>query len=164
MRVAGDTPFMWTKQIPSNYGGTRNGMIVSWPKRIKAANQIRSQWHHVIDVTPTVLEAASLPEPKSVNGTVQAPIEGVSMLYTFENPKAESTHKTQYFEIMGNRGIYSDGWFAGTIHRAPWEQLPRRKLQEDIWELYDTRADFSLANDLASANPANGPSADLTQK
>jgi arylsulfatase A-like enzyme len=152
--VAGDTPFMWTKQIPSNYGGTRNGMIVSWPKRIKAANQIRSQWHHVIDVTPTVLEAASLPEPKSVNGTVQAPIEGVSMLYTFENPKAESTHKTQYFEIMGNRGIYSDGWFAGTIHRAPWEQLPRRKLQEDIWELYDTRADFSLANDLASANPA----------
>jgi arylsulfatase A-like enzyme len=152
--VAGDTPFMWTKQIPSNYGGTRNGMIVSWPKRIKAANQIRSQWHHVIDVAPTVLEAASLPEPKSVNGTVQAPIEGVSMLYTFDKPDAKSSHKTQYFEIMGNRGIYDDGWFAGTIHRAPWEQLPRRKLQEDIWELYDTRADFSLANDLAAANPA----------
>jgi arylsulfatase len=152
--VAGDTPFMWTKQIPSNYGGTRNPMIVSWPKGIKAKNEVRSQWHHVIDVAPTVLQAASLPEPKSVNGTVQSPIEGVSMAYTFDKPDAKSPHKTQYFEIMGNRGIYDDGWFAGTIHRAPWEPLPRRKLQEDIWELYDTRADFSLANDLAAANPA----------
>jgi arylsulfatase A-like enzyme len=152
--VAGDTPFMWTKQIPSNYGGTRNGMIVSWPRRIKAANQIRSQWHHVIDVAPTVLEAANLPEPKSVNGTVQEPIEGVSMLYTFDNPQTASTHKTQYFEIMGNRGIYHDGWFAGTIHRAPWEYQPRAKLPDDKWELYDTGQDFSLANDLAAANPA----------
>jgi arylsulfatase A-like enzyme len=152
--VAGDTPFMWTKQIPSNYGGTRNPVIVSWPKHIKAINEVRTQWHHVIDVAPTVLEAAHLPEPTSVNGTVQSPIEGVSMLYTFENPKAESPHKTQYFEIMGNRGIYHDGWFAGTIHRAPWEQLPRRKLQDDIWELYDTRTDFSLVNNLAAANPA----------
>jgi arylsulfatase len=101
-----------------------------------------------------VLEAASLPEPKSVNGTVQSPIEGVSMAYTFDKPDAASTHKTQYFEIFGNRAIYSDGWFAGTIHRAPWEQLPRRKLQEDIWELYDSRTDFSLANDLAASNPA----------
>lgn len=152
--VAGDTPFMWTKQVPSNYGGTRNGMIVSWPKRIKAANQVRSQWHHVIDVAPTVLEVANLPEPKSVNGTVQSPIEGVSMAYTFDKPDAISTHKTQYFEIMGNRAIYQDGWFAGTIHRAPWERLPRRKLQEDIWELYDSRTDFSLSNDLAASNPA----------
>ncbi len=152
--VAGDTPFMWTKQIPSNYGGTRNGMIVSWPKRIKAANEIRSQWHHVIDVAPTVLEAATLPEPKSVNGVVQSPIEGVSMAYSFDKADAPGTHKTQYFEIMGNRGIYNDGWFAGTIHRAPWEQLPRRKLQEDIWELYDTRNDFSLVNDVAASNPA----------
>jgi len=152
--VAGDTPFMWTKQIPSNYGGTRNGMVVSWPKRIKDVNQIRSQWHHVIDVAPTVLEAAHLPEPKSVNGTVQKPIEGVSMVYTFDNAQAKSTHKTQYFEIFGNRAIYHDGWFAGTIHRAPWERVPRRKLQEDIWELYDTRNDFSLANDLAAKNPA----------
>ena len=151
--VAGDTPFMWTKQIPANYGGTRNGMIVSWPKRIKATNQVRSQWHHVIDVAPTVLEAADLPEPKSVNGIVQSPIEGVSMVYSFDKPDAKSTHKAQYFEIMGNRGIYQDGWFAGTIHRAPWEQLPRRKLQDDIWELYDTRNDFSLANDLAASNP-----------
>jgi arylsulfatase len=152
--VAGDTPFMWTKQIPSNYGGTRNGMIVSWPKRIKAVNQVRSQWHHVIDVAPTVLDAANLPEPKSVNGVVQAPIEGVSMLYTFDNPKAESTHKTQYFEIFGNRAIYQDGWFAGTVHRAPWEMKPRAKLLEDKWELYDTRQDFSLTDNLASANPA----------
>jgi arylsulfatase A-like enzyme len=152
--VAGDTPFMWTKQIPSNYGGTRNPVIVSWPKHIKAINEVRSQWHHVIDIAPTVLEAAHLPEPTSVNGTVQSPIEGVSMMYTFENPKAVSPHKTQYFEIMGNRGIYHDGWFAGTIHRAPWEQVPRRKLQDDIWELYDTRTDFSLVNDLAAANPA----------
>jgi len=152
--VAGDTPFMWTKQIPSNYGGTRNGMIVSWPKGIKAKNQVRSQWHHVIDVAPTVLQAASLPEPKSVNGTVQSPIEGVSMAYSFDKSDAASTHKTQYFEIFGNRAIYSDGWFAGTIHRAPWEQLPRRKMQEDIWELYDSRTDFSLTNDLAASNPA----------
>jgi arylsulfatase A-like enzyme len=152
--VAGDTPFMWTKQIPSNYGGTRNPVIVSWPKHITAINEVRTQWHHVIDIAPTVLEAAHLPEPTSVNGTVQSPIEGVSMMYSFENPKAESPHKTQYFEIMGNRGIYHDGWFAGTIHRAPWETQPRRKLQDDIWELYDTRTDFSLVNDLAAANPA----------
>jgi arylsulfatase A-like enzyme len=152
--VAGDTPFMWTKQIPSNYGGTRNGMIVSWPKGIKAKNEVRSQWHHVIDVAPTVLETAKLPEPKSVNGTVQSPIEGVSMAYSFDNTAAVSPHKTQYFEITGNRAIYNDGWFAGTIHRAPWEKLPRHKLQEDVWELYDTGADFSLANDVAAANPA----------
>lgn len=151
--VAGDTPFMWTKQIPSNYGGTRNGMIVSWPKRIKSVNEVRSQWHHVIDVAPTVLEAANLPEPKSVNGTVQSPIEGASMAYSFDKSDAKSTHKTQYFEIFGNRAIYNDGWFAGTIHRAPWEKVPRRKLQEDKWELYDTRHDFSLSNDVAAANP-----------
>jgi arylsulfatase A-like enzyme len=152
--VAGDTPFTWTKQIPSNYGGTRNGMIVSWPKHIAATSEVRTQWHHVIDIAPTILEAAKLPEPTSVNGTVQEPIEGVSMLDTFENPRAESRHKTQYFEIMGNRGIYSDGWFAGTVHKAPWETKPRRRLQEDVWELYDTRNDFSLSNDLAAANPA----------
>ena len=152
--VAGDTPFTWTKQVPSNYGGTRNGMIVSWPKHISAINQVRSQWFHVIDVAPTILAAAKLPEPKSVNGVVQIPIEGVSMLPTFENPNAESTHKTQYFEIMGNRAIYSDGWFAGTIHRAPWEQKARAALLDDKWELYDTTKDFSLSNDLAASNPA----------
>jgi arylsulfatase A-like enzyme len=152
--VAGDTPFKWTKQVASNYGGTRNGLVVHWPKGITAKNEVRSQWHHVIDVAPTVLEAASLPEPRSVNGTVQTAIEGVSMLYSFNNAKAPDRHKTQYFEIFGNRAIYHDGWFAGTIHRAAWEYKPRRPLEEDIWELYDTRSDFSLANNLAAQNPA----------
>ena len=115
---------------------------------------MRSQWHHVIDIAPTVLEAAHLPEPKSVNGTVQEPIEGVSMIYAFGNPKAESPHQTQYFEIGGNRAVYHNGWFAGTIHRAAWESTPRAKLLDDKWELYDTRMDFSLVKDLAAANPA----------
>ena len=152
--VAGDTPFSWTKQVASNFGGTRNGMVVYWPKRVTAKGEVRSQFHHVIDIAPTVLEAAGLPEPKSVNGTVQEPIEGVSMMYTFDAPNAEGRHKTQYFEIFGNRAIYGDGWFAGTIHRAPWESTPRAALLEDTWELYDTRADFSLATDLAAQNPA----------
>jgi arylsulfatase len=121
---------------------------------VSATSEVRSQWHHVIDIAPTILEAAHLPEPKSVNGVVQSPIEGVSMLYAFTNPKAASTHKTQYFEITGNRAIYNDGWFAGTIHRAPWERMPRAKLADDKWELYDTRKDFSLADDMAAANPA----------
>jgi arylsulfatase A-like enzyme len=152
--VAGDTPFSWTKQVASNFGGTRNGMVVYWPKRVTAKGEVRSQFHHVIDVAPTVLEAAGLPEPKVINGTPQAPIEGVSMKYTFDDAKAESRHKTQYFEIFGNRAIYADGWFAGTIHRAPWEMKPRAALLEDKWELYDTRVDFSLANDLSAKNPA----------
>jgi arylsulfatase len=152
--VAGDTPFSWTKQVASNFGGTRNGMVVYWPKRIKAKGEVRSQFHHVIDVAPTVLEAANLPEPKSVNGTVQAPIEGVSMAYTFDDARAAGRRKVQYFEMFGNRAIYADGWFAGTIHRAPWEFKPRTALLDDKWELYDTRNDFSLANDLAAQNPA----------
>jgi arylsulfatase len=121
---------------------------------VTAKGEVRSQFHHVIDVAPTVLEAAGLPEPKSVNGTIQRPLEGVSMVYTFADPKAESRHKVQYFEIFGNRAIYADGWFAGTIHRAPWEMKPRAALLDDKWELYDTRSDFSLANDLAAKDPA----------
>jgi len=152
--VAGDTPFEWTKQVASSYGGTRNGMVVRWPKGITAKGEVRSQWHHVIDIAPTILEAADLPEPKSVNGTVQTPIEGVSMVYTFADSKAPSRHTTQYFEIFGNRAIYHDGWLAGTVHRAAWEFKVRRPLEDDIWELYDTRSDFSLANDLAAKNPA----------
>jgi arylsulfatase len=151
--VAGDTPFTWTKQVASSYGGTRNGMVVHWPKGIPARGEVRSQWHHVIDIAPTILEAAGLPEPKSVDGTLQTPIEGVSMLYTFNNPKAPSTHTTQYFEIFGNRAIYNGGWLAGTVHRAAWERTPRRPLEKDIWELYDTSSDFSLTNDLAAKNP-----------
>ncbi len=151
--VAGDTPFTWTKQVAASYGGTRNGMIVQWPGRIKARGEVRSQWHHVIDIAPTILEAAGLPEPKSVNGTVQTPIEGVSLVYTFDDAKANSRHTTQYFEIFGNRAIYHDGWLAGTVHRAPWEPRTRATLQNDTWELYDTRTDFSLVNNLAAGNP-----------
>ena len=129
--VAGDTPFTWTKQVASSFGGTRNGMVIHWPKRIKAKGEVRAQFHHVIDIAPTVLEAAELPEPKVVNGTPQEPIEGVSMVYTFANAKATSRHYVQYFEIMGNRAIYSDGWLAGAVHRAPWEAKPRTVLAED---------------------------------
>ena len=151
--VAGDTPFTWTKQVASSYGGTRNGMVIHWPRRIKAKGEVRSQWQHVTDIAPTVLDAAGLPFPKSVNGTVQKPFEGASLVYTFDDAKAESRHATQYFEILGNRAIYHDGWFAGTVHRAPWEYEPRAALTDDVWELYDTTQDFSLANDLAAANP-----------
>jgi arylsulfatase A-like enzyme len=151
--VAGDSPFEWTKQVASSYGGTRNGMVIHWPKGIAAKGEVRSQWHHVIDIAPTMLEAVGLPEPKSVNGTPQTPIEGVSMVYTFADAKAPSRHTTQYFEIFGNRAIYQDGWLAGTVHRAAWEFKPRRPLEDDVWELYDARTDFSLANDLATKNP-----------
>jgi len=151
--VAGDTPFTWTKQVASSFGGTRNGMVAHWPKRIMAKGEVRTQFHHVIDIAPTILEAAELPEPKVVNGTAQAPIEGVSMVYTFAKPMANSRHLVQYFEILGNRAIYSDGWLAGTVHRAPWEPKPRTALADDKWELYDTRNDFSLVNNLATKNP-----------
>lgn len=151
--VAGDTPFTWTKQVAGSYGGTRNGMVIHWPRGIAAKNELRSQWHHVIDIAPTILEAAGLPEPKSVNGTPQTPIEGVSMVYTFADAKAKDRHKTQYFEIFGNRGIYHDGWLAHTVHRAPWENKPRVPFLEDKWELYHVDEDFSSANDLAAQNP-----------
>ena len=151
--VAGDTPFQWTKQVASDYGGTMNGMAVHWPKGIKQTGEIRSQFHHVIDIAPTILEAAGLPEPKSVNGTSQTPIEGVSMLYTFNDPKVKSHHTTQYFEILSNRAIYHDGWLAGTVHRAPWQMVPSTTLANDKWELYDTSKDFSLSHDLAQEMP-----------
>ena len=151
--VAGDTPFTWTKQVASSYGGTRNGMVVHWPKGVKGKAEIRTQWHHVIDVAPTILEAAGLPEPKAVDGVPQTPIEGVSMLYSINEARARDRHRTQYFEIFGNRAIYHDGWLAGTVHKAPWESKPRTTLENDTWELYDTRTDFSLASDLAAKNP-----------
>jgi len=152
--VAGDAPFTWTKQVAGSYGGCRNPLVVHWPKGIAAKGEVRSQWHHVIDIAPTILEAAGLPEPKSVNGTPQTPIQGVSMVYSFGNGKAPSTHKTQYFEIFGNRGVYSDGWLAHTVHRAAWEMKPRHVLLEDPWELYHVDADFSAATDLAAKEPA----------
>lgn len=152
--VAGDAPFAWTKQVASEFGGTRNGMVVHWPKGIKAKGELRTQFHHVIDIAPTVLEAAGLPEPKSVDGTVQTPIEGVSMKYTFDDAAAKTRHTTQYFEIFGNRSIYHDGWLAGTVHRPAWDFLPKTTLEKDTWELYDTRTDFSCASNLADKNPA----------
>jgi arylsulfatase len=152
--VALNSPFGWMKQVPSDFGGTRNGMVVHWPKGIKARNGIRTQFGHVIDVAPTILEAIDLPEPTVVNGTPQIPMEGTSLVYSFEDAKAKERRTTQYFEIAGNRAIYHDGWLARTIHRAPWESKPRRTLEDNsAWELYDTRADFSLANDLAAKNP-----------
>ena len=140
--------------MASDFGGTRNGMVVHWPKGIKAKGEVRTQFHHVIDIAPTILEAAGLPEPKSVDGTVQTPIEGVSLKYTFDDAAAKTKHTTQYFEIFGNRSIYHDGWLAGTVHRPAWDFLPKTTLEKDTWELYDTRTDFSLANNLAEKNPA----------
>jgi len=151
--VAGNAPFTWTKQVASNFGGTRNGMVAHWPAGIKSKNEIRSQFHHVIDIAPTIYEATTLPAPKIVNGIEQRPIEGVSMMYSFDNATAPDTHKTQYFEMIGNRAIYHDGWFAGTIHKAPWEAKPRRPLADDVWELYNVTEDFSQANNLAEKNP-----------
>jgi arylsulfatase len=120
---------------------------------MKSRGELRTQFHHVIDVAPTILEAAGLPEPREVNGTPQIPMNGVGMAYTFDDPKAKDRHTTQYFEMFGNRAMYHDGWFARTIHKAPWERKPRRALADDLWELYDTRSDFSLVNDLAASKP-----------
>src|SRR5437763_3723667 len=150
-----DTPYQWTKQVASHWGGTRNGTIVHWPTGFKARGEARTQFHHVIDVAPTVLEAAGLPEPISVNGVQQRPIEGVSMLYSFDDAKAAELHKTQYFEMFGNRGIYHKGWTAVTKHGTPWVLVGRKTvaLDDDVWELYDTRKDWSQANDLAKQMP-----------
>ncbi len=151
--VAFDTPYTWTKQVASDHGGTKVGMAVHWPKGIRTKGELRTQFHHVIDVAPTILEAAGLPEPTMVNGVAQRPMDGVSMVYSFDDATAEDRHTTQYFEMFGNRAMYHEGWFARTIHKAPWEPKPRRPLAEDDWELFDTRKDFSLTNDLAAENP-----------
>ena len=151
--VAFDAPFKWTKQVASDFGGTRNGMVVHWPGGISEQGGMRTQFSHVIDVAPTVLEAATLPEPVVVNGTPQIPMEGTSLLYTFDEPDAPERHTTQYFEIFGNRAIYRDGWFARTIHYAPWQTGKRKPLDSDVWELYQVGEDFSLANNLAAEYP-----------
>ena len=148
-----DTPFQWTKQVASHWGGTRNGMVMHWPERIKAKGEIRSQFSHVVDIAPTVLEAVGLPFPKVVNGTEQLPFDGPSMVYTFDNAKAKDRHTTQYFEMFVNRAIYHDGWVACTRHSIPWliTQLP--PLKEDVWELYNVDQDFSEAINLAAKDP-----------
>jgi arylsulfatase len=150
---AGDTPFQWTKQIASHFGGTRNGMVVHWPRGIKARGELRSQFTHVVDIAPTVLEAAGLPFPKSVDGTEQTPFNGVSFLYSFDDAKAPDRHTTQYFEMFGNRAIYHEGWVAATRHSIPWLMVKNPPLQDDVWELYNVDEDFSQANDLAAQNP-----------
>lgn len=150
---AGNAPFQWTKQVASHFGGTRNGMVLHWPKGIKAKGEIRSQFHHVVDVAPTALEAAKLPQPKVVNGIKQRPMDGVSMLYSADNAKAAERRKTQYFEMFGNRGIYHDGWTASTRHSIPWLMVANPPLKDDVWELYNVNEDFSQANDLAKQRP-----------
>ena len=150
-----NTPYQWTKQVASHWGGTRNGTIVHWPKGIRARGEQRRQFHHVIDVAPTILEAAGLPQPLSVDGVQQQPIEGVSMLYSFNDAKAAEQHETQYFEMFGNRGIYHKGWTAVTRHKTPWllvgETVP--PFDDDVWELYDTTKDWSQSNDLSQQMP-----------
>ena len=149
-----NTPFQWTKQVASHFGGTRNGMVMHWPKGVKGNGSVRPQFHHVVDVAPTVLEAAGIPHPKLVNGVEQRPMDGVSMLYSTSDPKAADRRKTQYFEMFGNRGVYHEGWVACTRHSIPWvlaAQLPA--LNEDVWELYHVDEDFSQANNLAAKMP-----------
>jgi arylsulfatase A-like enzyme len=148
-----NTPYQWTKQVASHFGGTRNATIVSWPKGIKAKGEIRSQFSHVIDVAPTVLEAAGIPQPVSVDGIQQDPIEGTSMIYAFNDAKAADQHETQYFEMFGNRGIYHKGWTAVTKHNTPWIKAPPIALDDDVWELYDTTQDWSQSKDLSKENP-----------
>lgn len=148
-----NTPYQWTKQVASHFGGTRNGTIVHWPKGIKAKGEVRNQFCHCIDVAPTILEAAGIPEPVSVDGIMQDPIEGVSMRFAFDDAKAAERHETQYFEIMGNRGIYHKGWTAVTKHYTPWIMAPRPALDDDVWELYDTTKDWSQSKDLSKENP-----------
>jgi Sulfatase len=154
-----DTPFQWTKQVASHFGGTRNGLVISWPKRIKQTGEVRSQFSSVIDIMPTILEAAGLRAPTMINGVKQKPIEGTSLVYTFDNAKEATHHKTQYFELLANRGVYDNGWMANTTpKRLPWAKVEPGSAgisPDDFkWELYHVAEDFSQANDLAAQNPA----------
>ena len=150
-----DTPFQWTKQVASHWGGTRNGTIVHWPNGIDERGGLRTQFTHCIDVAPTILEAAGLPEPTMVNGVQQSPMEGTSMLYSFREPEAPERHDLQYFEMFGNRGIYSKGWSAVTKHRTPWVMVGGvvPAFDDDVWELYDGNVDYSQARNLAAEQP-----------
>jgi arylsulfatase len=151
--VAMDTPFSYTKQVASDFGGTRNGMVIHWPNGIKGAKgEVRAQFGHVIDIAPTVFEAAKVPAPKMVNGIQQDPVEGKSLVYTFNDANAKETHTVQYFEMFGNRAVYSDGWYARTIHRPAWQPKPSQGLAEDPWDLYNSANDFSLSTNVAAQN------------
>ena len=150
-----NSPLQWTKQVASHWGGTRNGTIVHWPAGIEESGGLRSQFTHVIDVAPTILEAAGLPEPAIVNGVGQAPIEGISMLYSFNDGSADERHDLQYFEMFGNRGVYHKGWSAVTKHKIPWVMVGGNlpAFDDDVWELYDGREDYSQARNLAAEQP-----------
>jgi arylsulfatase A-like enzyme len=150
-----DTPYQWTKQVASHWGGTRNGTVVHWPRSIKDKGATRNQFSHVIDVAPTVLEAAGLAEPTMVNGVLQSPYEGTSMVYSFTDANAPERHETQYFEMFCNRGIYHKGWSAVTKHRTPWEMGGQKMpaFDDDVWELYDGSKDWTQANDLSKKMP-----------
>jgi arylsulfatase A-like enzyme len=152
-----DSPFQWTKQVASHFGGTRNGMAISWPARIKDKGGVRTQFHHVIDVTPTIYEAVGIKPPAILDGVPQKPIEGVSMLYAIDDAKAPSTRKTQYFEMLGNRALYNDGWIASTTpKRLPWQPKAKPGSDDPLtfnWELYHVADDFTQATDLAKENP-----------
>ncbi|PUA81897.1 sulfatase-like hydrolase/transferase [Nocardioides currus] len=153
--LAMNTPYPWTKQL-AHLGGTRDGMIVRWGNGIEARGEVRHQWHHVIDVLPTILEAAGVPEPRTVGGVEQQPIEGTSLAYSFDDAEAPDRRSTQYFEMIGNRGIFHEGWTAVTRHGTPWEMVDtsKRPFEEDVWELYDhTSGDWSQAHDVAEQHP-----------
>jgi arylsulfatase A-like enzyme len=150
-----DSPYQWTKQVASHWGGTRNGTIVHWPKGIEAKGGTRGQFSHVIDFAPTVLEAAGIPAPTIVNGVLQSPYEGTSMLYSFNDAEAPERHETQYFEMFCNRGIYHKGWSAVTKHRTPWQMAAATMppFDDDVWELYDGSTDWTQSKDLSKENP-----------
>jgi arylsulfatase len=150
-----DTPMQWTKQIASHFGGTRNDLVISWPARIKDKGGLRSQFCHVIDIVPTIYEAAKITPPKVLDGVEQKPLDGVSLVYTFDNATAATRHGTQYFEMFGNRAIYKDGWIASTTPlRLPWVTIGSEPNPDDFkWELYNISEDFSQANNLAEKNP-----------
>ncbi|MEK9927943.1 MAG: arylsulfatase [Halieaceae bacterium] len=152
--IAFDSPFAFTKQVAGDFGGTRNGTVIHWPDGIKAKGEVREQFTHVIDVVPTILEATGIPEPTVVDGVPQIPIQGTSMVYSFDDGEADERHTVQYFEIIGNRGLYQDGWLARTTVKLPWETTMMNTVAaDDGWELYNTLEDFSLRNNLAAQYP-----------
>ena len=151
-----DSPFQWMKQVASHFGGTRNAMALSWPKKITDKGGLRTQFHHVIDIVPTIYDIAGITPPTHVNGVEQMPLHGTSMAYTFDSADAPSTHTSQYFEILGNRAIYADGWMASCFHgRLPWIRLQGFEFDgpQEVWELYNIAEDFSQAVDLAATHP-----------
>ncbi len=148
-----NTPFQWGKQVASHFGGTRNPLVISWPKRIKDTGGIRAQFYHCIDLAPTILEAAHIPQPTEVNGVQQKPIEGISMVYSFDDANAPEHRLRQYFEMLGNRAMYNEGWVAATFHKLPWGNEVPPPFDQDVWELYNIEHDFSEANDFAKREP-----------